>query len=110
MVIWLVPHGDFLLPDFDSQFSIYLLSHRSLRRYGIVLEYFAHVVEQMRDRQHDRGRLQAVPAVQEELSVLVSLCGGLGEPVMSLFLVLPVQIQLAESILRILVAALRRLG
>ena len=75
MVIWLVPHGDFLLPDFDSQFSIYLLSHRSLRRYGVVLEYLAHVMEQMSDRQHDRRWFQIIPAIQKELSVLVSLCG-----------------------------------
>ena len=77
-------HSNFLLSDFDSQFLIYPLSHLSLRRYRVIPEYLTHVVEQTSDRQHDRGWFQIIPAVQEELSVLVYLRGGLSELVVSL--------------------------
>ena len=68
------------------------------------------VVEEAGGSQHDRGRLQVVPAVQEELSVTVALGGGLGEPGVNLFLVMSVQIQLAEGILSILVSDFSGLG
>ena len=110
MIICLVPHSNLLLSDFEPQLSINLLSCWGLRRNRVILEKFTYVVEQLSDRQHDRGRFQVIPAIQEELSVLVSLCSGLSEPVVSLFHILPVQVQLAECVLRILVAALSRLG
>ena len=70
----------------------------------------AHVVQQPRDGQHHCGRFQVVPAIQEELSVLVALGGGLGKPIVGLLTILSIQIQFAESVLGILVSGLSGLG
>lgn len=41
----------------------------------LVLEYPTHVMEEPGGGQHDRGRLQTIPAVEEELSVSIALGG-----------------------------------
>lgn len=45
MVICLVAYGKLLFSDFESQFSIYLLSCRGLGWHRVVLEYLTHVME-----------------------------------------------------------------
>ena len=74
VIVSLVTHGDFLLPDLLPEFSVYVHLHSSLPL-TLLLEDPAHVVEETSGRQHDRGRFQAVPAAQEELSVAVALSG-----------------------------------
>ena len=67
------------------------------------MEDSAHVVEETGGGQHDGGRFQVVPAVQEKLGMAVALSGRLGEPEVGLFLAVLVQIQLAEGVLCVLV-------
>ena len=47
---------------------------------SVVLKDPAHVLEQLSDRQHDRGRAKIVLLLQEELSIWISLGGGAAEP------------------------------
>ena len=75
MVIRLVSHSDLLLSEFLKSLSVDLDTTRDSWNWRLLLENTTHVVEQSGDGQHDRGRLQVIPAVQEELSVLISLCG-----------------------------------
>lgn len=80
MVIRLVAHRNFLLLDLPPEFSIHLLAYWDGRRYRVVLEDPAHVVEQTGDRQHHRGWVEIVSLLQEELSILISLGGRTAEP------------------------------
>ena len=80
MIIRLVAHGDLLLLDLPPEFSIHLLAYWDGGRHGVVLKDPAHVVEQLSDRQHDRGRAKIVLLLQEELSIWISLGGGAAEP------------------------------
>ena len=75
MIVRLVAHGDFLFSELYQPFSVDPDSARNSRDWHLLLEDTAHVMEQSAHGQHDRGRLQAVPAVQEKLSVLVTLSG-----------------------------------
>ena len=75
VIIRFVPHGDFLLSDFCHEFSVNLDAARDKGRRCLLLKYSAHVVKKAGGRQHNRGRFQAVPAAQEELSVAVALSG-----------------------------------
>ena len=77
MVIRLVTHSDLLLSELRQPLSVDLDSAGDGERWYLVLKNMAHVMKQSSDRQHDRGRLQTVPAVQEKLSVFVALRGGL---------------------------------
>ena len=99
VVVRLVAHSDFLLLDSPSEFAVHMETGAGLGQ-GAGLEDPAHVVEQVSDRQHDRGRAEIVSLLQEELSILISLGGGSAEPVHRLGLVvsysLPRQIQLAQ--------------
>ena len=74
MIVWLVAHGNFLLLDPPHQLALYMIPCR-MGRWWSLLEDPAHVVEKTGGGQHDRGRLQIVPAVQKELSVTVALGG-----------------------------------
>lgn len=67
--------GDFLFPDSCHEISVDLDAAVDGRRRCLVLEDTAHVVEKTGGGQHDRGWLQTIPAVQEELSVVVALGG-----------------------------------
>ena len=80
MVIRLVTHSDLLLLDLPPEFSIHLLAHWDGGRHRVVLEDPAHVVEQLSDRQHHRGRAEMVSLFQEELSILISLDRGTAKP------------------------------
>lgn len=80
MVIRLVAHRNLLLLDLPPEFSIHLLARRDVGRHRVVLEDPAHVVEQLGDRQHYRGRVEIVPLLQKELSILISLDRGTAEP------------------------------
>lgn len=104
MIIRFVPHGDFLLSDFCHEFSVNLDAAWNSGRRCLLLEDPAHVVEEMSGRQHNRGRFQAVPTAKKKLSVAVALGGGLGKPVVGLFLILRLQINFPEGILRILIS------
>ena len=77
MVICLVTHGDFLFSELYQPLSVDLDSARNSRDWHLLVEDTAHVMEQCAHGQHDRGRIQAVPVIQEELSALVSLIGCL---------------------------------
>ena len=113
MVIRFVAHSDFLCLDFSSQFAVHLQASAGSGQ-RVILEDPAHVVEQVGDRQHDRGWTEVILPFQEELCVLVSLSGGTAEPVYRLGLVmsysLPCQVQLAQHVLGVLISCLRRLG
>ena len=63
----------------------------------------AHVVQQPRDGQHHCGRFQVVPAVQEELCVLIPLSSRLHEPIACFCFIALLQVQFTESVLRVLV-------
>ena len=80
MVIRLVAHRNLLLLDLPPEFSIHLLARRDVRRHRVVLEDPAHVVEQLGDRQHHRGRAEMVSLLQKELSILISLDRGTAKP------------------------------
>ena len=114
MVIRLVAHGDLLLLDLPPEFSIYLLAYWDGGRNGVVLKDPAHVVEQLSNRQHHRGRAEIVSLLQEELSIRISLGGGTAEPHHCLDLIpwqpLSRQAQLPQHILGVLVARLCRFG
>ena len=77
---------------------------RAALRERVVAEDAAHVVEQLRHREHDRRRLERVLPVDEEPCVAVALRGGLlhvrhaarDVPLHEL----PVEIQLAEQVRR----------
>ena len=75
MIVWFVTSGDFLLPDFGHEFSVNLDAAGNGRGWCLVLEYPTHMVEEPSGGQHDRGRFQTVPAVQEKLSVPITLGG-----------------------------------
>ena len=105
-----MPHGDFLFPDSCHELTVNLDAAGDGRGWCLVLEYPAHMVEEPSGGQHDRGRFQTVPAVQEELSIRIPLAGGLGKPVSGLFLVVFLQVQFAEGILGVLIPNLSRLG
>lgn len=72
-------------------------------RCRIIPEDPAHVVEQFGCRQHHGRITELVEAVEEELSVLVALGGGAGEPISGLLPILlhiPAQeIQLSQCVL-----------
>lgn len=81
-------------------------------RQGVFLEDPAHVVEQPGDAQEHIGRSAAVLLLEERVGVGITLRCGLAQPVDAhTFVVLhPLthEIQLAQHILRVLVAVLRR--
>lgn len=72
-------------------------------RHRIVPEDPAHVVEQLGCRQHHGRITELVEAVEEELSVLVALGCGAGEPLSGLLPILPnipaQEIQLSQCVL-----------
>ena len=113
MVIRLVAHRNFLLLDLSPEFSIHLLASRDSGRHRVILEDPAHVVEQLSDRQHHRGRAEIVSLLQEELSIRIPLGGGAAEPHHRLCLIfrksLSRQAQLAQHVLGVLVSRLCRL-
>ena len=73
MIVRFVTSGDFLLPDFSHELSVNLDTAGNGWGWYLVLEYPAHVMEKPGYGQHDRGWLQAIPAVQEEWRVLIPL-------------------------------------
>ena len=75
MIVRLVSHSDFLFSELYQPLSVDLDTTRDSWNWRLLLENTTHLVEQSGDGQHDRGRLQVIPAVQEELSILISLCG-----------------------------------
>ena len=77
MIVRFVAHGDLLFSELYQPLSVDPDSARDGKRRYLVLKNTAHMVKQSAHGQHDRGRLQTVPAVQEKLSVFVTLCGGL---------------------------------
>ena len=114
MVIRLVAHSNLLLLDLPPEFPIHLLARWDSGRHRVVLEDPAHVVEQLGDRQHHRGRAEMVSLLQKELSILISLNRGTAEPHHCLGLVLrkPLsrQAQLTQHVLGVLVSRLCRFG
>ena len=75
MIVRLVAHGDFLFSELYQPLSVDPDSARNSRDWHLLLEDTANVMEQSRDGQHGRGRLQIISALQEKLSVLVTLSG-----------------------------------
>ena len=80
MVIRFVAHSEFLCLDFSSQFAVHLQAGAGSGQ-RVILEDPAHVVEQVSDRQHNRGWTEVILPFQEELRVLVPLGGGTAEPI-----------------------------
>ena len=76
MVVRFVAHGDLLFSELYQPLSVDPDSARDGKRRYLVLKNTAHMVKQSAHGQHDRGG-QVIPAVQEELSVLVALSGRL---------------------------------
>ena len=75
MIIRFVTSGDFLFPDSCHELAVNLNATWNGRGRCLVLEYSTHVVEEPSSSQHDRGWLQAIPTVQEKLSVSITLGG-----------------------------------
>ena len=75
MIVRLVAYGVFLFPELRQPLSVDMDTTRDGRSWRLLLENTAHVMEQLGDGQHDQGRFQVIPAIQEKLSVLISLCG-----------------------------------
>ena len=92
MIVRFVTSGNFLFPDFCHELTVNLDAAGNGRRWCLVLEYPTHVMEEPGGGQHDRGRFQTVPAVQEKLSIFIALSSGLGKPVVSLLLVVFIQV------------------
>lgn len=75
MIVRLMTHGDFLFSDSCHELPVNLDAAGDGWRRCLVLEDPARMVEKTGGGQHDRGWLQAIPAVQKELSVTVALGG-----------------------------------
>ena len=75
VIVRLMTHGDFLFSDSCHELPVNLDAAVDGGRRCLVLEDPAHMVEETGGGQHDRGWLQTVPAVQEELSVSITLSG-----------------------------------
>ena len=75
VIVRFMPQGNFLLSDFCHELPVGLNAAWNSKRWCLLLEDPAHVVEQASDRQHDRGRFQAVPTAKKKLSVAVALSG-----------------------------------
>ena len=65
VVVRLMTHGDLLLLDFSSEFSVDMKAGAGVVQ-GVVLKDPAHVVEQAGGRQHDGGRMEGVLPFEEE--------------------------------------------
>ena len=65
LVVRLMTHGDLLLLDFSSEFSVDMKAGAGVGQ-GVVLKDPAHVVEQAGGRQHDGGRMEGVLPFEEE--------------------------------------------
>ena len=79
MVIRLMTHSNALLHELLSALPVDVQSSPRLGQ-GMIFKDSAHVVEQPGDRQHHRGLVEIVSLLQEELSILISLGGGVAEP------------------------------
>ena len=75
MIIRFVTSGDFLFPDSCHELTANLDVAGNGWGRRLLLEYPAHVMEKPGGGQHDRGWLQTVPEVQEELRVSIALGG-----------------------------------
>ena len=65
LVVRLMTHGDLLLLDFSSEFSVDMKAGARSGQ-GVVLKDTAHVIEQAGGRQHDGGRMEGVLPFEEE--------------------------------------------
>jgi len=112
MIVSLVAHGHTLLGEAFPAFRVDAHARRIVGRLGIVTKDPPHVVEQFGRRQHHGWISELVEAVEEELSVLVALGGGAGQPFLGLFTILlhiPAQeIQLAQGVLGKLISLFSR--
>ncbi len=75
MIVRLMTRSDFLFPDFCHELPVNMDTAGGGWGRRLLLEYPAHVIEEPGGSQHDRGWLQTIPAVQEELSVSIALGG-----------------------------------
>ena len=80
MVVRLVAHSHTLLYKPSATFGIDADSRWVTWRNGIVLEYPAHVMEQLGCRQHDRRIPELVKAVEKESRILIALCRSSDQP------------------------------
>ena len=74
-MVCLVAYGHTFLHQACAPFGVNADSGRVMRRYRIIPEDPAHVMEQLGCRQHHGRITELVEAVEEELSVLVALGG-----------------------------------
>ena len=106
MVVRLVAHGDFLLPDSPPELTVHEADPRKGGR-RLVPEYPAHVMEESGCVGQERRAQGIVHVVQKILSVLIPLFCRHGEPADGGVLVLgdisSQKVQLAEGVLRELV-------
>lgn len=65
LVVRLMTHGDLLLLDFSSEFSVDMKAGAGVGQ-GVVLKDPAHVGEQAGGRRHDGGRTEGVLPFEEE--------------------------------------------
>ena len=75
MIVRLMTSGDFLFSDSCHELAVNVDAAGDGWGRRLLLEYPAHVMEKPGGGQHDRGWLQAIPAVQEKLSVSITLGG-----------------------------------
>ena len=104
MVICLVAHGDFLLPDSPHELVLHMTACR-IRWWERFPEDIADVMEEPHSTEENRRVTLLV--VQEELRTAVALSGRLRQPILRCFLILTylfaLEIQFTEDALRILI-------
>ena len=105
MIVRFVAHGDFLLTDSPHEFALHMTTRRIGRRERFP-ENIAHVVEE--SQRTKENRRVTLPMVQEELRIAVALICGLHQPVLRRILILsylfPLEVQLAEDVLCVLIS------
>ena len=82
VVVRLVAHGDFLLPDLLEQLAVGSHTHRAVFGQGVVLEHSTHAVEQTDHSQCRAGGLGLIHPLQQKTGVLVPLRRRLRQPVL----------------------------
>ena len=89
MVIWFVPHCDFLFLNPAPELTIRMLTSGAILNRSIVLKYLSHVMEQIVYGQYGGGQSETILlAVQQNLCMGMILICRPGQPIDGLLLVL----------------------
>ena len=105
MIVRLVAHCDLLLTDSSHELTLHMTTRRIWRRERFP-ENIAHVVEEPYSTEENRRG--TLPMVQEKLRIAVASSGRPRQPVFCRILILsyffPLEVQLAEDVLCVLIS------